>query len=527
MNCHKLLKTKPDHERGEGIASEDITSYLESQRGWGPERDGRNEDGSYREGNWPEILYQIQKPGNFLQSDPQYPGGVDWLYHGRIVLSVHDNLPLLKYDTLPDTISSKITGLEMEALLRLNPKVKTRDIVGRMPMYYLSDEGRRLLLYTSSTISMRTSRFRKENALMCWRTRGGTDRTNDMIKAYLEEREPLAIQVGSVQGVGHPPKDVVDALSESNKDNPSVTNRAGQKYALGDQSARHQPAPPARAPAGRLDKIEGNSDSEAMDLQLTRNIPSPRSIVQQKQSRAPPSSKKRPRSQSPDEHQPEGPEPPRRRSNTEARHQPAPLARAPPGRSDEIEGNSDSEAINPQLTRNILSPRSIIQQRQRHTAPPALEERPRGNRSRSPDEHQPKRPELPRRRPNMKNLKPAVRPQPPEQLPAATTIQQPQQQDALEQLPVVSIPPPRTKARVKYVTPPPRRRDSRSRSPARNDERGAVRGREPLAQNPTTRQTRSQASIAVQPPTQQQQKQQPPGRGPKRNPPMTLPRPPR
>ena len=443
MNCHKLLKTKPDHERGEGIASEDITSYLESQRGWGPERDGRNEDGSYREGNWPEILYQIQKPGNFSQSDPQYPGGVDWLYHGRIVLSVHDNLPLLKYDTLPDTISSKITGLEMEALLRLNPKVKTRDIVGRMPMYYLSDEGRRLLLYTSSTISMRTSRFRKENALMCWRTRGGTDRTNDMIKAYLEEREPLAIQVGSVQGVGHPPKEVVDALSESNKDNPSVTNRAGQKYALGDQSARHQPAPPARAPPGRLDKIEGNSDSEA---------------------------------------------------------------------------------INPRLTRNILSPRSILQQRQRHTAPPALEERPRGNRSRSPDEHQPKGPELPRRRPNMKNLKPAVRPQPPEQLPAATTIQQPQQQDDLEQLPVVSIPPPRTKARVKYVTPPPRRRDSRSRSPARNDERGAVRGREPLAQNPTTRQTRSQASIAVRPPTQQQR---PPARGPKRNPPMTLPRPPR
>lgn len=108
----------------------------------------------------------------------------------------------------------------------------------------------------------------------------------------------------------------------------------------------------------------------------------------------------------------------------------------------------------------------------------------------------------------MKNLKPAVRPQPPKKLPAATTIQQPQQQDGLEQGPVESMPPPRSKARVKYSTPAVPRRDSRSRSPARNDTRRAVRGREPLAQNPTTRQTRSQASIAAQGLKQQQQQQQ-------------------
>lgn len=410
-------------------------------------------------------MYQIQKPGDYtVLNKDKYPKADDWVYHGRVVLSVQDNLPLPKYDTLPDTLSSKITGAEMEAMLRLNPRVQARDLIGRMPMYYLSDDGNRLLLYSCSTISMRTSRFRREQALMGWRTRGGTDNTNEMVRAYLEQRAPWAIQQGSTQRVGPPPKKVVDALLESNKNNPAVTNRAGL-FAV-----RPQQAPPTVAPPQRLDQIGGISDSEAGNPQPSPVL-SPRSIIQRRHRNDPPAPNNRP------------------------------LKRDP----------------------------TTMQTRSTRSAQP-------------PEQHPPEQSGPPRPRPRTRNPKPAAPQQPTRQSPpasrpptrgndAATGIQQPPQEEDPGQPPVLSIPPPRDRARTKFVPPRTRTvgRDNRSRSPARNDERRAGREREPPAPNPTTRRTRAQATTAGQAPAQQQQRpppaSRPPARGPRRNPPTTVPQP--
>lgn len=248
VRSQPLLITKPVHERGSSTTPGDITSYLESQRTWGTERGGQYGPDRH-EGNWPAILYQLRKPGNFLKSD--YPEAEIWKYNGRLVLSVHDSLPLRKYENLPDTISSKISGAELEAMLRSDPRVETRDIKGRMPMYYITETGKRILSFTPSTFSMRTHRFRAKHALLCWRERAGSSTTNNLILNYLKKHEPRAFQEGDVKGIGPIPKTLEDAILGSNKTNPAVNNRAGRKYALDDK--QNQPRPKvAPAPTTRL-----------------------------------------------------------------------------------------------------------------------------------------------------------------------------------------------------------------------------------------------------------------------------------
>lgn len=243
-----LLITRPDHERGSSFTPGDITSYLESQRTWGTDRGGEYGRPDYTQGNWPPILYQLQKPGNFLKSN--YPEAEIWKYNGRVVLSVQDSKPLRKYENLPDTISSKITGAELEAMLRLDPRVEARDIRGRMPMYYISETGKRVQSFTVATFSMRTHRFRAKEALLCWRERAGSSTTNELILNWLKEHEPQAFQEGDVRGIGPIPKELEEAILGSNKTNPAVINRAGKNYAL---DKPNQPRPKeAPAPTKRL-----------------------------------------------------------------------------------------------------------------------------------------------------------------------------------------------------------------------------------------------------------------------------------
>lgn len=238
-----LLITKPEHERKSSFTPGDITSYLESHSTWGADRGGEYDSPDYSEGNWPPILYELRRPGNYSKSN--YPEAEIWKYSGRVVLSVQDSRPLRKFENLPDTISTKISGLELETIMRLDPRVEARDIRGRMPMYYINETGKRVQAFTVATLAMRSHRFRAKEALLCWTERAGSNNTNELILNWLKEHEPRAFQEGNVRGIGPIPKELEEAILDANKTNPAVNNRAGLKYAL---DRPDQPRPKA-APA--------------------------------------------------------------------------------------------------------------------------------------------------------------------------------------------------------------------------------------------------------------------------------------
>lgn len=517
VRSHQILITKPVHERGAGITPGDITSYLESQRMWGTERGGQYGP-NYHEGNWPAILYQLKKPGDFSKSN--YAEADYWKYNGRIVLSVHDSLPLRKYKNLPDTISSKISGAELEAMLRSDPRVETRDIKGRMPMYYVSETGERTLSFSPSTFSMRTHRFRAQHALLCWRERAGSGITNALVLNYLKENEPRAFQEGNVEGIGPIPKTVQDAILGSNKSNPAVINRAGQKYALGDK--QNQPQPKA-APAPK----RGLRDNRSRSPPTTGQTITDRKREPLEQN--PTTTQKRlPQSAQPPGQPPAASRPPRGRPRTKGL--PPAGAPQPPEQQPPLASGPPREGPKMEKKRGRAPSQSPEQQppQKRPKMKKAQERAP----SQSPEQQSPPRsPEQPIAPP-----RPLTRGH---ENDAPTTVLQPQRQEVHEQLPAASIPPgpPRTKARTKYV-PPPRpktRRDLRSNQSTsltqQSDERRGGREREPPAQNPvrtqTRSQTRSQAARAVSQPAEQ--KLPPTSRLRRRvegiNPPMTIPQP--
>lgn len=483
---------------------------MESQRTWGIERGGEYGP-NYHKGKWPAILYQLRKPGNFSKSD--YPEAEIWKYNGRIVLSVHDSLPLRKYENLPDTISSKISGAELEALLRSDPRVETRDIKGRMPMYYITETGKRILSFTPSTFSMRTHRFRAKHALLCWRERAGSSTTNDLILNYLKEHEPRAFQEGDVEGIGPIPKALEDAILGSNKTNPAVINRAGQKYALEDKP--NQPRP--------------------------KDAPAPTKRLRGNRSRSPHAKGRTiaDREQGPLERNP---------TTTQDRlPQPPPPPGQPPAASRPARGRPRIKDLPP-----TAAPQPSEQQPPPASRPQPPPEGPRmkNTHGRAPSKSPERQPPL--KRPRMENTQQRGPPRSPEQSlapprpltrgpenDAPTTVLRPEQQKNGEQLPAASIPPgppQRTKARTKYVSPqrPKTRKDLRKNQSTRlthqSDERRGEREGEGPAQNPPGRvQTRSQqAARSVSPTTAEQQPlpaPRPSRRVPGVNPPMTVPQP--
>ncbi|KAL8926113.1 MAG: hypothetical protein Q9172_001900 [Xanthocarpia lactea] len=106
---------------GRGRQVDDVTAYMKEYRTWGPERVNR-----------PKILFQYYPPD--VASHPNYDPE-DWYDGERIVLGP-DNRPVRRWRHLPATISSRITGQEMEALLRLDRRSSMADLIARMPKIY-------------------------------------------------------------------------------------------------------------------------------------------------------------------------------------------------------------------------------------------------------------------------------------------------------------------------------------------------------------------------------------------------------
>ncbi len=110
---------------GRGYHVDDVTSYMKEYHNWGPERVNR-----------PKILFQYYPPD--FASNPKYDLE-DWYDRERIVLGP-DNRPVRRWRHLPATISSRITGQEMEALLRLDRRSSMADLMARMPKVSQRDE---------------------------------------------------------------------------------------------------------------------------------------------------------------------------------------------------------------------------------------------------------------------------------------------------------------------------------------------------------------------------------------------------
>jgi len=162
-----------DFAREQGIGLTDITSFLPSQRIWGPDR-----------ANWPEILFH-PKPNTTKDVGQTLPL---WYRGGRLLLD-HDNHPMREFaGILPTTFSSQAEGWLIEATNRCDNSIHLQDIRGRMPKdIVVVRKGVQVTeqLFTLRTISQRTGRFRRSAGLVARHVRGGSDEINAGLERLL------------------------------------------------------------------------------------------------------------------------------------------------------------------------------------------------------------------------------------------------------------------------------------------------------------------------------------------------------
>lgn len=154
---------------------DDVTSYVEAYHTWGPKRANR-----------PEILFQYDPPTVSL--NPTYNVQA-WYDQNRIVLG-YDGTPVLCWSHLPATISSRITGQEIEALLRLDRRSRLSDLMARMPKKKQSDDK------VSSTVPRLhythfSKKQRKARLRLCCRSwsmyRASTSKVDRALELYLSQ----------------------------------------------------------------------------------------------------------------------------------------------------------------------------------------------------------------------------------------------------------------------------------------------------------------------------------------------------
>lgn len=207
-------------ERGPG--RDDVTSFLESQKDWGPERDK----------NWPDILYVFQKSKN--HKDPAYDLKT-WKFNGKIVLSAYDNRPIRVFRDLPDTLSSALSGRDLVAMKRTDPRIQQRDLIARMPVRHTTPAGTRRFLQSASSIGMRMTRFRQQHGLLSWVERDGSQTIRDALWARLPLANKLA---NSIRGLEPP---TIAEQQEIKKGNAGkFLNRAGRRALTSEERAKRK-----------------------------------------------------------------------------------------------------------------------------------------------------------------------------------------------------------------------------------------------------------------------------------------------
>lgn len=201
--------TTSDHAREKGAAPNDETSYLASQKKWGPDP----------ERNWPQILHRPER--NELPA-PDYPIGI-LRYNGKIVLDL-DNRPILDYVDLPATLSTEFSGQHMETITRLDPRISHKDFRARMPKTRKGRRGQTLKPYSLSAIAMRMARFRRKHGLSSWIQHEGSKNQNKLPMSQLSQGNTEADSTQRVLS----PSPVAQANANSEKKGERAT-RAGRQ----------------------------------------------------------------------------------------------------------------------------------------------------------------------------------------------------------------------------------------------------------------------------------------------------------
>ncbi|MCJ1380677.1 hypothetical protein MMC17_003785 [Xylographa soralifera] len=149
-----------DHPRAKGLGEYDVTSFLPAQKTWGTARQ-----------DWPDVLFQIVPgKGTYRTARNVKP----WYRDGKVLLD-QDNNPVNDFIKIPATLSAELEGQHMEAMCRLDSRIKQADFRARMPHMIIIKAGKPAIqLFTLNTISMRMSRFRDQAALISREKRAGS-----------------------------------------------------------------------------------------------------------------------------------------------------------------------------------------------------------------------------------------------------------------------------------------------------------------------------------------------------------------
>ncbi|KAL8934102.1 MAG: hypothetical protein Q9216_006073 [Gyalolechia sp. 2 TL-2023] len=164
------------HQQPHGHAPDDRTapvSFPTDQPTW-----GFNDRADY-----PPIKFVLHRQG---YTHPAYEV-LYWYYHGRLVLDLDDK-PLKNFLHLPPTVSSKIPGGHIEALLRFDDRTTYADIRGRMPSKLLSVHSGKTTerpLKKLGALSAAAARYREVAGCLNWHDRMGSQVLNDYILANL------------------------------------------------------------------------------------------------------------------------------------------------------------------------------------------------------------------------------------------------------------------------------------------------------------------------------------------------------
>ena len=157
------MLTQVDFPDPKGPREHDETSFVPSQRHWGPDLMNR-----------PALTTMFDHP-DWTSRDMRSRQRPDWLKYDGVVVLDQYNQPIYDWPNLPLTLSSAIEGWKIESLFRLLFSqyrcFQQQDLCARMPHTGTSQangaEKKRRDRITNR-ISMRMGRFREEAGLISW-----------------------------------------------------------------------------------------------------------------------------------------------------------------------------------------------------------------------------------------------------------------------------------------------------------------------------------------------------------------------
>lgn len=218
-----------DHARNRGAGPTDITSFLASQKSWGPERK-----------HWPDVLFQIE-----VNKNTGLPKTVPhWHRNGRLVID-HDNHPMRDFlGLLPATLSSEAEGWLLETFTRTDPRVQIKDLRGRMPKEIVITDKNGVAgniqqtkpLFTPRTITQRTLRFRGHAGLKARDVRGGSDVINKGLDALIPAE---ALKTNNTKELGRLlTSEEIEAFKKPNEGKYPQRGRAGKGVLCGSSKRK-------------------------------------------------------------------------------------------------------------------------------------------------------------------------------------------------------------------------------------------------------------------------------------------------